>query len=124
MQIIENLRSLRKRRLRDLLLYIAVSASVIGLVFAMLAAGLTWDSFIKWFGLAFTTGSLFWYFIEDTRTLWKRRSFWSLIICFLVLHCAIWITLLIHVEHWKFIWFAPILLEIAIFVYVRDWIFG
>ena len=124
MQIIENLKSLRRRRLRDFLLYVAVSALAIGLMFAMLSAGLSWDSFIKWFGLAFLTGSFFWYFISDTRALWERKSFWSLIICFFVLHCAIWTAVLTQVEHWKFIWFAPMLIEIAIFLYLREWIFG
>jgi hypothetical protein len=118
--LLYHLRSLRHRRPKDLVMYVVINALIIAVVFAILSTGLSWDLFVKWFGFAGITAIFFWYLIADFRVLWKRNIFWWLTITCFFAHCAIWMVILTHVEHWKFIWFYPMLIEMTVFLYFRD----
>jgi hypothetical protein len=115
-----NLRSLAHRSAKELLVYVGISALIIGTIFAMLAAGLPWDAFVKWFGLAFNTSVIFWYLALCKRTLWRKQWFWIFMIACLAVHCGLWIAILIHIEHWKWIWFFPMIAEVALFMSVGE----
>jgi hypothetical protein len=108
-------RSFRK----DLPLYVAISTLIIGVIFALFAAGMSWDFFVKYVGLGIATAVLFSYFILDSRLLLRKRLFWILCSFLFVIHCAAWMAVLIRVEHWKFIWFYPVLIELVSFQFFR-----
>jgi hypothetical protein len=108
---------IRKLSLKDFVIYVAVNALILGAVFAMFCAGMSWDFFIKWIGFIIVTAVLFGLFIQDSRTLLREKSFRFLLAFVFLAHCALWIAILAYVKHWKFIWFYPILIEMAIFQY-------
>lgn len=125
MQIGADLKSLRRRSAKDLVLYVVVSILIIGVVSVMLWAGLSWDFLIKWvLGLAFLTAACFWFFLDDSRSMWQGRQFWLLFTFFLLAHCLMWAFLLRRIEHWKFIWFAPMYIEMAALQYCRNRFLG
>ena len=120
MRLIESLKSLSHRRAKDYVLYVVIATLIIGAAFAMLNAGLTWDSFVKWVGLSVATATIGWYFIADSRTLWGTKSFWALTVVYLSVHCLAWIVVLLQVQQWKFIWFAPMIVEVALLLGLRS----
>jgi hypothetical protein len=125
MQIGADLESLRRRSAKDLILYVIVGILIMGMVAGMLWAGLSWDFLIKWvLGLAFLTAACFWLFLDDSRSMSQIRQFWFLFSSFLVVHCLMWTFLLRRTEHWKFIWFAPMYIEMAALQYCRNRLFG
>jgi hypothetical protein len=99
---------------------VAVSALIIGIVFEMFYAGMSPDFFVKWIGFSIMTALLFGIFIENSRALLRKRSFWLLFTSFLIVHCAAWAIILTHTKTWKFIWFYPMILEILILQYGRS----
>jgi len=109
-----------KRRLKDLVLYVAICTVIIAVVIAMFAAGMSWDFFAKWICFVFVTAVLFWYYLQSSRAFLGRKSFWLLFAFLFSLHGAIWIAVFARVQHWKFIWFYPILIELVIFTFLRD----
>jgi len=44
----------------------------------------------EWIGLFFVSGVFFWGIIRAYRALWKRVTFWLLLIAFLPAHVALW----------------------------------
>src|SRR5208283_2114893 len=111
---------LSHRGVKELLVYVGISALIIGAIFAMLAAGLPWDAFVKWFGLAFNTSVIFWYLAESKRTLWRKQWFWIFMISCFVVHCVLWIAILTQIEQWKWIWFYSMIAELALFMSVGN----
>ena len=118
--ISDHWRSLTRRSFKEILSYIAVSALIIAIIFGMFAAGLSWDAFAKWVCLAIFTSVVFGYFVSDSRSLWRTKSFWAYTATCLFLHCAAWAAIVVRVEHWKAIWFTPMTLEVVILVVVRE----
>lgn len=97
-----------QNRIRDLLLYIAISFAVLLIPFAAAKGGISGDAFVKCLGFAAFTSVLFGYVIVDSRELWKRTKFWSfMFISFFVHACAFWV-LLAHYTTFKPVWFALI----------------
>ena len=111
---------LKRGKLRDLLAYVGISLAVIAIMIASFVAGLGWQSFVKWFGLTAATlvlSSIVWTGAEAE--LRNNRYFWRVNVGMLLVHCLAWVALLITVQEWKFIWFAPMLVEIALFLPAR-----
>ncbi|MBB5342806.1 hypothetical protein [Tunturibacter empetritectus] len=113
-----------KQRLKDVALYVAICMVIIGIVIAMFANGMSWDFFVKRIGFGISTALLFGYFLQGSRTLLRKKSFWFLFTFLFTVHCAIWVAVIAHVEHWKFIWFYPVLIELAGFQLFRNKFFG
>jgi hypothetical protein len=90
----------------------------------MFAEGMSWDFFVKRIGFGIFTTLLFGYFIQGSRTLLQKKSFWLLFAFLFSAHCAIWIAVISHAEHWKIVWFYPILIELAVFQFFRNRLFG
>jgi hypothetical protein len=67
-----------KQRLKDLVLYVAICTAIIGVVIAMFAKGMSWDFFTKRVGFGIFTAILFVYFIQGSRSLLRKKSFWFL----------------------------------------------
>jgi hypothetical protein len=118
------MKKVTKQRLKDLVLYVAICTVIIGVVIAMFAEGMSWDFFVKRIGFGIFTTLLFGYFIQGSRTLLRKKSFWLLFTFLFSAHCAILIAVIAHAEHWKIIWFYPILIELAVFQLFRNRLFG
>ncbi len=109
-----------RARLRDFALYVAI-----GLVVAMLAIGvaqtdISHDAFVRWGGLAVNTCVLFGYFIADSRSFFRKWSFWAVTIALLSLHAAVFCIVLTHVSQWKLVWFMVMILEVPVLLFVRN----
>jgi hypothetical protein len=96
---------------KDLTLYVAISTLIIGGVCVLFYAGMSLDFFTKWVCFAVMTAFLFGLFIENSPTLRHERTFWSVLIVALLVHCGIWATILVHAKYWKFPWFYPMVIE-------------
>jgi len=84
------------KRPKDLMWYLGISAALIGIVVAVFVTGVNWNTFSKWLYTVVSTLFVFWYFVTDSRMLWKNRSFWILTFTLLILHG---VTLTIVFEH-------------------------
>ena len=118
-----SLGSKRSHRLRDYVLYLAISFAVIG---AVLFLGLSQDHSnkpMKWFFFLFYTGVVFGSVIEKNGVLWKRRSFWLLTGSLLLLHCTILALILAHTQHLKAVSWIPGYIEIVVLMHSIRWLF-
>jgi hypothetical protein len=98
-----------------MLAYIGISLAVIGAIVGIFATGLPWNSFVKWIGFLTVTVIFAWIFYTNVESnLSRSRYFGRVNIALLAGHCMMWLVILSVVPRWKFIWFMPILLEMAI----------
>lgn len=107
-------------KLRDALAYIGISLAVLTAITCLFAIGLTWNAFVKWIGFMTVTSMLSW--IVYTRAedhLRQSRYFGRVNVALLAVHCMAWLVVLFLVSQWKFIWFVPMLLEIALLLPAR-----
>ena len=104
---------------RDVLMIVPLVLGLLisSIVFAFLVCD---DTYIRWGGLAVDTGVLFAFFISRSRRFFRRRGFWILTTGLMILHLAGWIVFLTHVEEWRLAWFTVMILELPVFLYLRD----
>jgi cell division protein FtsW (lipid II flippase) len=97
-----------QKRLRDLGLYILIGLVVAVGLLLYLPHSQTSDeeAITKWGGLAGNTLILFGYTISRHKPLRRVQSFWATLIALLIVHLAIFVPLLLRVEHWKVLWFV------------------
>lgn len=111
-----------RRRLRDLALYLAITALILITVIAIARTGLSWNSVMKLLEFLGFTSFLVGYFIVDNRPWWRRRSYWALTGLLFSAHSLVFAGILIHMETFKPIWFAMILpVEMLVFIVCRNW---
>ena len=109
-------------RIRDFVLYIAISFAVVAV---MLFVGLSHgehDKFMKVGFFFFYTGVVFGFVIEQSKILWKLRSFWILIGLFLLLHCIALATILARTQPPKSISWVPGTVEIVVLLRLTQWL--
>jgi tellurite resistance protein TehA-like permease len=104
-----NLREHRKSRVRDLILYLLISLTVVAAVIGYAESGLNWNAFMKWGVLALFTAFLLYQLIKMGRPLWREKAFWALTAAFLSIHLLGFALLLNRVENFKPVWFALII---------------
>jgi len=107
-------------RLRDFVLYIAISLAVAAAAIGVAQANVSHDAFIRCGGLIMNTSLLFGYFIADSRNLWRKWSFWVMTTALLSVHLIAFALVLTHVSEWKLIWFLLMYLEMPVLIYFRD----
>jgi TctA family transporter len=104
----------RAHRVRDFILYIAISFAVVAVIlFVGLSHG-DHEKYKKWVFFTFYTSGVFGFVIEQSRALWKLRSFWLLTGLFLLLHCITLAVILAHMQQLKAISFVPGFVEIVV----------
>ena len=111
---------LKRGRVRDVSAYIGISLAVISVMIACFSAGFDWQTFVKWFGFTAATlvlSSIVWTGAEAK--LRNNRYYWKVNVGALLVHCFAWVALLIAVHEWKFIWFSPMIVEIALLLPLR-----
>jgi hypothetical protein len=115
-----------RSRFKDLILLVLTGI----VVFAVAAVGVgvayvqgpnVFDEIERWIGLVLTTFVVFWYFIGDSRRLWRVRSFWFLSGSLLFLHLAVFCIVLWYITDWRLVYFIPLnTLEAGLFTAARD----
>jgi predicted ferric reductase len=112
----------RHHRIRDFVLYIAISLTIIAVIAALLVHGADWDKVSKWLMFLFFTGVVFGYCISQCRSLWNRALFWMFLSCSLLLHSAIIWAIFTRVDHPKPVWMGIGVLELALLLSVAKWL--
>lgn len=111
------------KRVRDLLIYIAI-ALAIGLGIAWYAySGRPRESDViaRWGGLAVNTVVLFEYLIRESKGAWRAPAFWVAILAMLAAHLVVFAEILLRAREWKVLWFLVMYpIEIPIFYFLRD----
>jgi hypothetical protein len=105
-------------RLRDVVVLVPLILGILCVLiaFAFVVRG---DAYIRWGGLAVNSAVLFVFLLHRSRLYLKEGSFWKLVACFLALHLAAWIVVLIVVAEWKLAGFGSMALEAPLFLYLR-----
>ncbi len=104
----------RPHRLRDLLLYVLITFSVLALiyVFATNGWGMGWG---RWVLLSLFTLFILYFWIKESRPLWRRKSFWTISVLLFTLHSAWWITTMRHSLNSQPTWLTS-LIELSVFL--------
>ncbi|MGA2809378.1 MAG: hypothetical protein ABSE87_14715 [Terracidiphilus sp.] len=96
---------------------LVLGMSVLGIAFAFSVGH---DTYIRWGGLALDTAVLFAFFLNTSRQFLRRQRFWMLTVCLLPVHLAVGIVFLMHVGDWRLAWFTAMVLELPIFLHLRN----
>jgi uncharacterized membrane protein YfcA len=112
----------RRHRIRDYVLYVAISFAVVGVVFAGALSHVDQGKFMKWLFSVAYTAFVFGFLIEKSRTLWRRDSFWLVTISFLLLHCIAIAEVLTRVKHVEGGWFGAGILEALFLLNFSRWL--
>ena len=110
----------KRHRIRDLIIYIAISLAIVGSVPILIHFKVDSDATTKWGGLVFFTGVLFGNFIDKSRRFLRSPNFWLLVVSLLAVHLAAFMVLLLHVGEWRAPWFIAMILEAPVFNAFRD----
>ena len=112
-----------RTRLRDLALYITITMAILGIVGSLASTNLSWNTIMKLICFVGFTVLLFGYFIVDSRSWWRRGSYWGLTAFFLLVHSTIYAVVFNHVEVIKPVWVGLIVVpEMLAFVVCRNWL--
>jgi cell division protein FtsW (lipid II flippase) len=112
----------RTHRIRDYVLYFSISFAFVGIVVASALSHVDETKFMKWLFCCAETAFAFGFFIEKSRTFWRRNSFWLLTACFLTLHCIVIAAVLTRVKHAEGGWIAAGFLESIFLVNFSSWL--
>jgi len=112
----------RTHRVRDYVLYIAISFAVCAVtIFIGLSHG-DHDKYMKVGFFVFYTCIVFGFVIEQSKALWKLRSFWFLIGLSVIVHCITLALILARTPHLKAISWVPGFVEIALLTRATRWL--
>jgi len=108
-------------RVRDYLIYLAVSVLALASVFISISFGVSKDSFLRW--CAFVMFSLFLYaqFIVSSRTYWKRPGFWIWTGIAAILHSIAFVAVIstgARIVTWN--WVLWVLIELGVLFGIRN----
>jgi hypothetical protein len=107
-------------RVIDYAIYLTVSLLVIGIIVIVAEFGFSWDTFAKWATFTAMTLLIFGQFIFSSRALWKQKVFWTFVGASSVVHCGIYIFVLLRMEQVKPQWFLRMLIELVFMLVVRS----
>jgi hypothetical protein len=93
-------------RIGDLVVYILIGLTVVGLLIWTANYNTAPDSLVKWGGLTGNTALLFWWVVKQYRE-HKRLFWWTIAVLFLV-HTVSFYVILRKVEHWRMAWYLLI----------------
>lgn len=112
----------RYRKARDYVLYILIGLAVATGTIWVAETGVNPDQFMRWFGLAIFTTILFGAYLVDSRSLFRRRSFWVFTGLLLAIHVGLYSIALARVQSWKVVWFTILtFLELPVLPLLRDY---
>jgi len=109
-------------RMRDYVLYLAMSFAVVAAIFAIGYSRVDLDKAKKWAFALFYTSFVFGFVIEQSRMLWKLRSFWLLTGLLLLLHCIALAMILATTQHMRAISWIPGFVETVVLARSIPWL--
>ena len=112
----------RTHRIRDYVLYFAISFAVVAVTVSIGLSHGDHDKFMKVGFFVFYTCVVFGFVIEQSRKLWKMHSFWLLTGLFLLVHCIALAAILAHTQHPKAISWVPGFVEILVLLRSVQWL--
>lgn len=122
-----NMRHTARRRVTsrawDLVLYIVISLAIAIVLFSVARTGMNGDVLFRWIDFGAFTSLTFGYFVYGSRPLFKRWSFWVMTAVALVVHMAIFISLIMHIPEWKLLWNSVMFADIPVLIFFRDLIY-
>jgi len=112
----------RSHRIRDYVLYFAISFAVVGVMLFVELSHFDQDKSMKWVFFLFYTLFVFGFVIEQSRALWQLRSFWLLTGLYLLLHCITLAVILAHTQHLRGISWVPGFVEVLFLLRSTQWL--
>jgi len=113
----------RSHRIRDYVLYFAISFAVCGVTIFLGLSHIEHDKFAKWACAIGFTAVTFGMVIEQSKQLWRRKPFWLITASLLVLHCLAIALALPHIHQTKGAWWVVFVLEAVVFSNFIRWLF-
>ena len=95
-------------RIWDLVVYILIGLTVVGLLIWSANYNVSPDSLVKWGGLTGNTALLFWWIVKQNREHWYNRVFWWTVAALFLVHTGSFYMILRNVEHWRMAWYLLI----------------
>ena len=83
-------------RWRDMGLYTVISSSLLGALCYAILVGVRIDLFMRWFGVIFSTLTIFGYIVSSSRSFWRSHVFWLMIGTLLIVHVSVFTHLAIR----------------------------
>ena len=112
----------KRHRIRDFVLYFAITLTFAGAVIAAALSDVKQDTIMKWNFFFFYSLIALWAFINGSRAVWSRPLFWMFFSSVLVLHCGILWVILTRVQHLEGAWIAAGVLEAAFLLAIEKWL--
>jgi hypothetical protein len=112
----------QRDRVRDYVLYFAISFAVLGIILAGALSHVDQSKFMKWVFFCAETTFAFGFFIQKSRIFWPRNSFWLLTFCFFTLHSIAIAEVLSRVKHVEGGWIGAGFLEAIFLVNFSRWL--
>lgn len=110
----------RSHRVRDYVLYIAISFAVVAIAFtaALTGFGRGWG---EWVALGVFTYLVFHYWIRMCKPMWRRRSFWLITSVLFIAHLTIWSSVVRTFGHIPTFWYwVTVPVEVAALAWCAD----
>jgi hypothetical protein len=89
-------------------------------IFILLRLKVGHEMYIRWGGLLLTVIVVFGLLALRSKESHRTRSFWILIAIFVALNLVVFGLILASVSEWKLPWFGIMLIEVPIFIMLRD----
>ena len=110
-----------RARLRDFVVYVAISVAFVVLLAVGEIKHPSWFDW-KWIAFALNTAVFCGYVVHWFQNVWRLPKFWLALFSLLALHSLGFVSVLHSIEHFPLIWYAvlvPLELQAAIVVYRR-----
>ena len=109
------------KRKKDLAAYVAIGSALIALLFISIHLGWNEDIFMSTLIVTSNTLILFGVFIADSRSLWRKPSFWVLTTLLVFAHLLLIWSILARYGRWKPIWWYELtLVEALVILFCRS----
>jgi hypothetical protein len=112
----------RSRRIRDYVLYFAISFAVCGVTIFLGLSHIEHDKLMKWVFAICYTAFTFGFVIEQNKQLLRRKAFWLITASALVVHCVAIALALPHIHQTKGAWWVVFVLEAVVFSNFIRWL--
>jgi FtsH-binding integral membrane protein len=112
----------RHHILRDYVLYISISLTIVGIIFAAVQAKLPEPAFMRWFAFAFYTAFVFGFVIEKSRAARRKQAFWILMVVVLAIQYCVFLLFIPRVDKANHVWIAASIAEVYILRRIANWL--
>ncbi len=112
----------RSHRIRDYVLYFAISFAVCGVTIFLGLSHIDRDKLMKWVFAIGYTAFTFGFVIDQNKQLLRRKPFWLITASALVVHCLAIVLALPHIHQTKGAWWVGFVLEAVVLSNLIRWL--